>query len=535
MISRRLEFPVLGNEVRRLSRKPSVHGVRLGVIGLVFVAMLITAPVQMAAGAASSAAEMMSGFIQFMIAFMVAIASWVLPLIRSTEAFAAERRDGTLPILLLASTSIADIYFGKALIILMESAILLLSVLPLYAIGMYFGGIAAADIAQTMLSAVAHAILVTALGLYFSAATRSVLAARVYTLGLFIFIAFFTFVYQWVAPWLGLPMSALYGSYSTMRIVTLAVGLGMVVISVFAGMRALAKLSAPASSGRRRGKAAKINPDEVVETRTRPRLRSSASRPARRRESKDPVAALLRGAVLGMGMRDYGIGIRILATFVFSLIALIPGFGSFVIALILYWDTLSSLDSLKTSGAFDDIRSVPCSDEELSRSIFRALFRGGIPYLVALTAGPLVYTAAFGAFAFAMMEWGKWAFVGAVAVGVVGAVSKYASLIAFSSYWGVTWGANRFSGFFVYLGILLVGSTAGGILDIALAAWLYDMSSFLAPGPFPGGFSVSVLLPSILLMAFAFFIARRLGKRWRDDLGTGLRRLPPQVLEKVSG
>ncbi len=489
MISRRLEFPVLGNEVRRLSRKPSVHGVRLGVIGFAFVLLLFRAPVGPGSSLSGPSASQMAAFMDYIAGLLLTCAAFILPLVRSTDALEYERSNGTLSVLLLANTNPVDVVLAKAAGVLLESASLLLTVLPLCAMGAYFGGTSGIDILWTLVWFSSYSILVTCLGLYSSTTAATPLAARVRAVGLLLLFVLLCRAFHWsLTQWM-----AAYGSWwlsedvlGVSPAVMFSFGTGMAVVALGSAIAhlPLQSMPRPVAPPRRKKRA----------------LRTFAGEP--------PIEPLIRSGCEGVVFGGSGYAIIYIVIGITAAISFIPRIGILIAGLLLYWEIVSSLQRFAQSDGLDEVRLAPGSNRELGRAVFSVVFAAGWPYFVGMVSGRFFYEilTPLNNNYFVVLQ------TPSLLIGVgLSLVCHYTLVVVLAAYWCVAHGRRRYAGAFLYIALHEV---ARGLNLFPLRL----LPSDLQTGPYASNDPSFAFLPSLLLLLCAIGFALRLGARWRADL-----------------
>lgn len=176
--------PIIERELRVASRRGATYWSRVGAASSGIIILCWVFAVQLAAAPAPMAGQMTFRLLAG-IAALTTIGS-VLRL--SSEAFAREKREDTLGLLFLTPLKPIDLVLGKLVSASLAAFYRFLAMVPLLALPMIVGGVAASDFILIVLGLVNCIFLAATLGLYVSARSwderRAGIIARASMLGL---------------------------------------------------------------------------------------------------------------------------------------------------------------------------------------------------------------------------------------------------------------------------------------------------------------------------------------------------------------
>lgn len=158
-------LPVAQRELLAASRRRVTFRVR-GAAGI--LAVLVGFLGLLGNGAGSGAGAPMFHFLAYLAAFVSAVAGLIL----TSDAIAAERREGTLGLLFLTDLTGADVLLGKLVAASAAAATALLAVFPVMAIGMILGGVTAGEFWRHTFALVNLLWVSVCVGLLASVSTR---------------------------------------------------------------------------------------------------------------------------------------------------------------------------------------------------------------------------------------------------------------------------------------------------------------------------------------------------------------------------
>jgi ABC-type transport system involved in multi-copper enzyme maturation permease subunit len=158
-------LPVAQRELLAASRRRVTFRVR-GAAGI--LAVLVGFLGLLGNGSGSGAGAPVFHFLAYLAAFVSAVAGLIL----TSDAIAAERREGTLGLLFLTDLTGADVLLGKLVAASAAAATALLAVFPVMAVGMILGGVTAGEFWRHTFALVNLLWVSVCVGLLASVSTR---------------------------------------------------------------------------------------------------------------------------------------------------------------------------------------------------------------------------------------------------------------------------------------------------------------------------------------------------------------------------
>ncbi len=390
-----MALPLAARELTRSGKQLRTYIIRMAAVGLscailhvvCFTSLLFQVPLQELVEFIGEFLAGISTLFQYIVVFGLA------PLF-AAGLIAQEKRDQTLPLLLIADFRGWDIFFSKFLVAFLQAELLVLSPLPLLAFASMFGGVSVPDMTVQVILFSAATFTICAIGLFCSTIARRPAEA------LFLTAVFLT-------VWLvltGLIDALVMGvsNLSTLRAMSnLATLLDFVSLSssaphtniVFAirgldlsanptsywmvGLVVTLAVGALACAG-----GIFLLPRQAQEP-TRERRVATTKRGRRRR--RNPLAHLV---VAGLGEYTSFFGslpIRLILGLVLAVAVIaLPGLGLLMVAAVICYDVTSSLAATRKSPVLDEILITPIGDKPLARAMFGMLVDRSWPFYPAL-------------------------------------------------------------------------------------------------------------------------------------------------------
>lgn len=162
--------PILLREVRGTMRVSQTFWLLAGFIGLISGPTLLVYASEFINSPTSTGQQSDLGQTIFLILMMATILALIfIPTVKAAASIAGERERKTFDLLLTSQLSVTAIIFGKMLATLAYCALLLFAMTPLVAMTFLIGGVDVGSLIIIYLIIMAHVVLHTSIGIYWSA------------------------------------------------------------------------------------------------------------------------------------------------------------------------------------------------------------------------------------------------------------------------------------------------------------------------------------------------------------------------------
>lgn len=377
-----MAFPLAARELTRSGKQLRTYIIRMVAVGLscailhvVCVAsFLFSVPLQELVEFIGEFLAGISTLFQYVVVFGLA------PLF-AAGLIAQEKRDRTLPLLLIADFRGWDIFFSKFLVAFLQAELLVLSPLPLLAFASMFGGVSVPDMTVQVILFSAATFTICAIGLFCSTIARRPAEAFFLTA---------VFLTAWLAltglidlrdrldrllaldlPPLSGPPTNIFFAIEELNLSANSAAHWLTGLAVTMAIGALACMGGII-----------LLPRQVQEP-TRERRVPTTKRV--RRRMHNPLAHLV---VAGLGEYTSFFGslpIRLILGLVLAVAVIaLPGLGVLMVAAVICYDVTSTLAATRQSPVLDDILITPIGDKPLARAMFGMLAERSWPFYPAL-------------------------------------------------------------------------------------------------------------------------------------------------------
>lgn len=309
--------------------------------------------------------------------FQFVVVGLILPIF-TAPALADEKRDGTLGLLLLADLRGRDVFFSKFVASFGEAVLLLVGTLPIMAFAAYFGGLSVPLMALQLSVFVVFGLAACSVGLLCSLWSRHPGNALFLTLAVLLAWQSVMVVVGWYVGWrynvdLRLDVVTMFAvihepvnNANPLNLVVaqlapayIRVAPGIVLFLTVALVAGVLTVYLIPRHAFWRSPLHLVGPERPYHISYRRLLRES------------PAAPIIAAHASGFASTLRSPGMRFLIFATFGIVALVPGFGTLLILLLLCYDVSSSMISAWRSGAVDDLLMTPLSRDRLAGDIFQ--------------------------------------------------------------------------------------------------------------------------------------------------------------------
>ena len=186
-----MRFPIFQREFRVASRDPRLHRGRVVVVlaGILAFALVLQEVLQRGLVNSVGATVALKGLemLLFILALLMGGASTV-------SAFAAEKRDGLLPLLFLTNVSAREVAFGKFAAHLWTLGSMLAGLAPILCLPLLLGGVSGTEIALSVAGVLSTLVYSASMGLMFSATAKNESESAVLFVTLMLMLLVFPFL-----------------------------------------------------------------------------------------------------------------------------------------------------------------------------------------------------------------------------------------------------------------------------------------------------------------------------------------------------
>ncbi|MCP4645755.1 MAG: hypothetical protein GY851_35245 [bacterium] len=373
---RRLEFPLLSRELTRAGKRTLPYFLRMGCVAFVYGYLALTGIFDGYSSSGNLSPSMASFTLQWLPRVFQFVVVFGLAPFLAAGLIAEEKRSRTFELLLLADLRGGDLYFAKLASVFGQVMMLLLSALPILAIGSIMGGIWVPAEALRLLVLSACGLAICTVALLFSTASRTPLDALLGTLGSVTLAVLGPMPFSRSRPTLFKFIWSI-DSGNMQASLWLPILLGALGIACICAIVTVAILPRSLGSGGRK----------------RP-LTKRRRRPTRRRFFRPNEATRLAEAMLAGGrMSGAGLVWRAIVA-----IALVPigmmsfmyGIGVAMLAAITAFEVTSAMAAARNDGTLDELLVTPIESPALAKAIIHA-FRRRTAFLYPAIAAPYLF------------------------------------------------------------------------------------------------------------------------------------------------
>lgn len=367
-------FPLVDRELTRVSADKRIFVLRAGITAI-FLLLALSSGLN-SLTTESEAQSWGQAVIGFVALVHVSLALGAAP-IMSASLIAEEKRERTLPLLLMADFRGWDIFLAKFLSVFGVCTLLILSTSPLLAIAATVGGVELGGIIALTCVSVTLTAHSCAVGLWASARARGPREAMMITLA---------FLSCWHAALVYLEVDFTAPGFTTFALSPLVklmdfVNSGSAPAGSFATVLLHAAFAVFAAWRTIRAVPKLAHEEEAVKRRKRRRVPSRVTRWWR----GHPLVQLIAATTSGFTLSFDSWALRLIAAAGLAVIAGITyGYGIIFIALLFCYDIAACMMSIRRSGALDDILVTPVNQHRVARAFMRVFAGRAIVYLPAL-------------------------------------------------------------------------------------------------------------------------------------------------------
>lgn len=372
-----VRFPLAARELTRNGRRVQTYILRLAGVGIVVPAAALAYSVSLLPGEPGNALSAVSWTLIYTSALFHLFVVAVLAPVMASRQIAPEKAERTLPLLLLADFRGWDIFAAKFLAIFLQTELLLLSTLPLYAIASILGGISVPMAAWQI--GLMSLVLATACALGLLCSTlanrpRDALSATL--IGLFVWLGGTAYVdaavsFTWGGRALYISPVSVYAATADPDFsigphgLALALALLLLMVAAAATVWLLPR---------------QIEDRPARKQRRRIRLKRRLWWPA------SPETRIAAAGTMGWGAALHRVPLRVVYALVLCALPLVVcgPIGTVIIMFLLAHDVITSIHDMRRHGVFDDLLVAPSSNRHLAAAIWRAHVGRALVYVPAL-------------------------------------------------------------------------------------------------------------------------------------------------------